>query len=598
MPLWPRMDISKSSDIGDDLIVYFSTQPTTSPLTSSNDNVVTFTTQKPLTGQSITPTINWHISTITTNQLPPDVISYNDNTALNSYTWNSDFNPNITTSSRNNSNNTRTDSDYVSLSSQTGFSTYVNSLPTSSVLRYQSRSNFYSTLKSTRSTNLGFVSTSDVSIVPSEKSSTITPSTFPSTITLEPLLDTTNIGKTTTTVIEYYEQLTYTQVYVITGDDTLFTTSILATTSFETDKLSPSYTISPSAITTDVAAFKALYNYQSLSTHHGLAKGAIAGISVGVTLVVLFLLGWIIFLMFKWRKKSEVGFYHEKGVVDDEDLYCHEAFDLENLNNLSRLPPPPPPPPRRSAQKPISTLQIDLEETPPNQSCSTFINSVPITPPVNGLDLLNSLSVTPTEQLFNDNAQSISPDYTMLLKSALSCAPPPPPSRKSSYPPRSHDNPHHNYNKKILEVPKSLGGPPDIRDILRGTPPPPVDRSMDVLYETPCESTSPLKNKLNHNYHLNRNSDLSLIAFEDLDEANPFNTPSKLETSELNLTIDKRSISEPIWRGRAGSFPKRYESLNENVWNLKQTLLKDSNAVTDTMLLIKQEDSSLSDSSI
>lgn len=177
----------------------------------------------------------------------------------------------------------------------------------------------------------------------------------------------------TVTITEYLEEVTYTQAYVLTDSRTTLTTAFLATTSFYISPLTSTYSISPAAITTDINALKSRLDLNRLYEKHKLNKGAIAGISVGVILAFLCLVGFLTYFLLRKgniRSKFYGSFLNDDNIdrgyeLEEENFNTPENFNqhLFNFNNSRQTSLPPIP---NRENKPIinvSTSPGDLNNS-------------------------------------------------------------------------------------------------------------------------------------------------------------------------------------------------------------------------------------------
>lgn len=514
----------------------------TTELVTTTNGIVTVITQQPIHDQSVQPSISWRIPTITTNQLP----------------WTA--------------SNVVTDS-------LLPFSAYP------SLRSNRSAAGGTSSARNTVSELLGYLhptTTSTSSTKPTHNTVATTSTSSSSSSSSSTSAD------LTTTVTHYYEDLTYTQMFVVTNEYTSLTTGILETTSFYAEDLSATYEISPPAITTDAASFKALYNmdFSMASSSSNLTKGQTAGISVGIILGVLALLigiGLWLRKRINWSRFTKSNsYFNNKNHFDDDDynedieLGFHHRKGKVNEDDPFSYPPPRPP------LSDYNHGDFDEPITPEMENTPTFDESSP------EFSLHNMRS---NFQSFNSS----------LLTPPV---PPPPRNRSDSFDDQllglgtmirdlsgESENPitrggqgggGNAFTTEPISPPRvTIGGPPDIREVLRGTPPPIRDRSMDIVYESinEHEPPSPIK-RTQHARHNSSESDQI-----DADIPLPYYKrrgvpPSPLMLSKFdNLSEDSGSPKSPFannesdWcRGRSGSAPRRYESLSESVQNLKQHL--------------------------
>ncbi|KAH3660086.1 hypothetical protein OGAPHI_007291 [Ogataea philodendri] len=160
----------------------------------------------------------------------------------------------------------------------------------------------------------------------------------------------------------------YTQLLIVTGSDTTFSTEVLMTTE-ATFAATSSFTTSSAPMTTDYNSFSKFMDLHDTSSHSGgLSKGSKAGIAVGTVFGFLLALG-LVFIMVRHRKGKKGAF--------DEDALWEPVQSRPNLPDLpnseySRSIPAPPPPRKRNAvpvantvpERLIDVLYENSEESP------------------------------------------------------------------------------------------------------------------------------------------------------------------------------------------------------------------------------------------
>lgn len=540
-----------STDVGAGLKLDFTKDIITS---STTGGVVTVITQQPIRDQSITPSISWRIPTITTNELPTGA--------------------------------------FVSSSSGAGSLGSLNNNSSSysfgSVSSIQRSYTLATILSSSNSVPISY-SSGPISYSTSSSSSTPITTTTNIPITTTTSSSSSTTSNKTTTVTHYYEDLTYTQVYVLTNRYTSLTTSLLATTSFYADQLSATYEISPPAITTDAASFKELYNLDlNMKSSPSLSKGATAGISIGVILGVLILLisfgVWIRrrhpqWLPFKSKGKiyinkdlgnddEERGFHHILGKVNEDDPFDirNGGFQMRNLRPAPNVP-----------NGPNDGISSDEGYHTPELNNNPIFEDSPEFSLFNmksNFQTINDEMIPPPLPPLRKNHHSAN-DQLLGLSSII----------KDSSNGESFDN-----HKKFITPPltppvdyspgKSMGGPPDIRDVLRGTPPPILDRSMGIVYESVSEHDLSESNVIRRSLHRRHNSEelgddlkeLIIPYYKKRGPPSPLMLQGGDEINENGSPKSPFSNENDWYRGRSGSVPKRYESLSESVNNLKLQL--------------------------
>lgn len=426
---------------------------TTSSTPDDNQITVIFT-------QTSNPSINLVIPTITTNTLP----TYNIINPHHSYNNQSFTNSSINSSSFLNYRNSSSSHSSISLYS----SIYTSSQP---IINSTSSINYPSTLTS------GLLNPSHLLLPPTQlivstsstKSSSSSHKSFPTS------------SLSTKTVTEYLENLTYTQIYVITAPETTITTGLLATTSFYVHDLSSTYLLSPPAITTDSAVLKGLTGYHSIfDSHHGLSKGSIAGIAVGSIIGFLILLTAFYFILKwsnnrKWKDNKNGGIFGHDNEMNDynpfkvNDLDNEEEDDEGEESDNSRDI-------RTPRNAPISKFSNNNLPPIPNRANKPNLT---ITTPNMTTELLNS-TPEPLEEEEEEEDSDDGIDMSLFdMKSTLNeinasteknqhLMPPVPPSRKSK---SSNRIDKMNYQVEVSTPSPKL----------------PIDRTMGVLYESPNE---------------------------------------------------------------------------------------------------------------
>jgi hypothetical protein len=567
----------------DPLIQFLGTTTTT----GTDDGVTTVYTQ--LGAGALKPHLSFEliVPTITTNSLPPSATNATlgtDSTGETTFTYN---------------NTQFSNSSSIGVaSSYSRSSIYAHtSVPSQSVYRSSSRHYTSHFIPNTSSSRVPTVIDSDIS-------TTIPTSTASSTISAATISSTTK-----TTVTEYLENITYTQVYVVTDSETTITTSILATTSFYVDSLSSTYSVSPAAITTDINYLKSMPNFDDIFHHNGLSGGSIAGIVIGSILGFSLLTTALAFLFKKKKKKpinsrildkfkshkDRYGFVKDftrqnhntddydntdSDSLDDIDIerdierdnsgggmngasHHHEVF--ENPMITSHKPPFTPPIPNRD-NKP------DLFITPPPHHNRTITPNVTVTTASPALLKRNSdedLDMGLFDMKSAFNAMNTTDNNAYLIPKV-------PPARKNQ-----GINSIDMMNYTVDNVPKT----PLAHQL-------PIDRTMGVLYESPNEHcvwdefesarNSGLLDTRKHSRAMSNGYSFSMldspIESEFPEMFDPFYQPNT-NGRQLN-SISDGSNANPntnanTIRVRSGSGATRYEYLANNVHNFKHELEKE-----------------------
>lgn len=542
--------------------------------TSTDDSLVTVYTQLHATGSQV-PSIEWIIPTITTNSLPS---AYSGATTSNSPSYSSNY--------------TSCHSSYTYSfrrpSSSASVSSYIDPVLPKSYTKLSSKTSF------------------TVSKAPSKTSSSLWSHRFSSVPTTSPpsssssSSSSSSLSKGTITVTEYLEELTYTQVYIVTDSKLTLTTSLLATTSFYVDSRSSTVSLSPPAITTDITALKSRPDFDTIFKKK-LSGGAIAGIAVGSILGFLLLLSF--FLLYLRRKRKggkslvqhfikdpeDIGNSHYDSTYvrddspdggDDEDDE-HSFDDIGNLGTSARSPPPPPPlllptsPSRGKAPAVPNRASKPNIQRPP----ALYVDTLPARSPI--VDLPKTPMQTP-EPIVSEMHSNIPKDDDLDMglfdmKSTLSAInassevnhhlmPPVPPARKSL-----SSNRIDKMNYKVDQISPSPSSQL------------PIDRTMGVLYESPNEQciwdefegaqTSGLMSRASHDSPI----DSVFGPFES--EKSNYDKKKSHYLEQLNINTDfDESPRSPILdstRVRSGSGAKRYEYLANNVNIIKHELEKE-----------------------
>ena len=495
--------------------------PPTLPITSTDidqDDPVTIYTQAASTDTH--PTFELIVPTITTNSFPSGYAPINISSAYshNNYNSNSNYYSNY------NYNSTYQISGKSSLylsriSSQSlipiySDPEYPSSTTTSSLIK-----SFKTSLKPSRSF---YITTSTTSSSSSSSSSSSLSS-----------------SKSTKTVTEFLEDVTYTQVYVVTDSQTTITTSLLATTTFYVDSLSSTYIISPPAITTDINALKSRPDFFMLSSNHGLSHGSIAGIVIALVFGLGFV-SLLLYYLFKknpfWEKHNFINFiigshkdspdniYSEKSmapnsktfenpmiILSQSDLNSNESFQTPPLINRNNKP--------------------NIFNSPEKQLKPLDINNANNTNNINDDDL--DMSLFDMHTAFSEiNSSTKNNNYIL---------PPIPESRKNSNSNSINSINTMNY-QEIASSPKT---PLNLKL--------PIDRTMGVLYESPNEqcvwdefSTAKDSGMLNPNLNNNKNNqnfnsiDSPINSIFNSPLYSPANSPSG---SPLRSTFDNENLN-------------------------------------------------------
>lgn len=585
------------------------------PTSLTDDDLVTVYTHVS-DSRSNTFSIDLIIPTITTNDLPFTFsgISLNSTIPVSTNSCNS------YPLSINNSTNTNSYRGYSTskLSSiYSSVSTYMDPILSTSTSTSKSRAKSKSKSKSKSTSKTSSKSISK--FVPKTSSSSITSSVSSSVLSSASFTSLTSSHlKTTTTVTEYLEDITYTQVYVITGSKYTITTSLLATTALYVDSLSSTYAISPPAITTDINSLRSRTDFGSLFKH-GLSKGSIAGIAVGSILGFLLILSILLFFLLRKRKNNifinklfsnkhdnfnDTSYIHDNSNDSDDDDYNDSTnntnFDysrsLSPIDPIGPIIPPNsqnripsiPPIPNRSNKPAIAPIISTLSNSPDIDSNALILPETPINPtnPNNVLTTSNKdqnkkVSNINTNNDQGDDDQNIDndDDFDLSLfdmKSTLNAInastevnhhlmPPVPPARKSL-----SSNRIDKMNHKVSTL--SLLSPPQL----------PTDRIMGVLYESPNEQCNwdEFEGAKNHGsmYDSTDGSPIDSVF-------GPFEPKGKnknykshyMEQLNSNGDYDDNSKNNLLDsnRVRSGSGAKRYEHLANNVNIIKHELEKE-----------------------
>lgn len=552
--LYPAIQIATST-----------TSPSTTISSTSDDDQVTVVYTQVTADGTKTPSIQLIIPTITTNTLPTGYSLVGGSNSTSTTLNNSSASLSLYYNSYSFlSSKSSIFTKPVGISSSVFKSTLIlpSSMPVSTYADPGISSTRSKTISSSKSPSIAFGLTTGTSTFSSFSSSSISSQHL----------------KSTTTVTEYLEQLTYTQVYVVTGSWTTITTSLCATTSFYIDSLSSTYSISPPAITTDFAALKTRHDFDFIFKKK-LSGGAIAGISIGSTFGFFFLILFFWFFLRRKRKNITLGNIFTNHFTKDTELANYDGYsstyvrDLDshgdndhadddygakqsNNNNLNDI------------NQVINSANLQIC-TPENYTPSNFELQSPPVPNRSNKPIIFESSPSPVDDNPNDFDMSL-----FDMKSTLNAInastevnqhlmPPIPPARKSKSSNR--------IDKMNYTVDKATPSPTLL-----------IDRTMSVLYESPNEQCiwdefdgakdagamvdipSPIDSLFNS------------FDFENFDDKSnhKLHYAQQLNSFAENDDSFRDSILRHS-RVRSGSGAKRYEYLANNVETFKNELQKD-----------------------
>lgn len=550
---------------------------------TSEKSLVTVYTQLHATG-SLVPSIEWIIPTITTNSLPSGYSALSSsNSSSPSCIYASCQSPYSYSSQH--TKGSLSSSDFSS--SLEIVSTFIDPILSKS------------SSSATRSKKPMFSSRpTDSSSQPSlSYLHSLLPTTTPPTTSSSSTSSSSSSSEGTTTVTQYLEGLTYTQVYIVTDSKLTLTTSLLATTSFYVDSMSSTFSLSPAAITTDIAALKSRPDFDTIFEKK-MSGGTVAGIAIGSIFGFLLLLTFFLIflkrkrqggkpLMSLFTKDTELASSNHYGSAyvqdnDDDDVYDDRDYDCSEDQRVINAPPrimvnsqhiqpnggasiKAPPIPSRSNKPVLQTPPMLYVNTFPVGSPTTLSHQTPVHTPM-------------ATETHNENQNDEEQDLSLFdMKSTLSAInassevnhhlmPPIPPTRKSL-----SSNRIDKLNYKVDQI----------------TPSPssqlPIDRTMGVLYESPNEQCiwDEFEGAKNLGLMCNVGRDSPIDSVFGPFEADMSNYDQKkqhyLEQLNVNLDIDnniKNSILNST-RVRSGSGAKRYEYLANNVNIIKHEVQRE-----------------------
>lgn len=547
-----------------------------------NDETVTVYTYN--SQNSLKPSIELIVPTITTNTLPTGLLPASSN-----YTNSSIFtqplnstNPSIsaqfTNSTKSGYNRPKSVSSWITRSSLNmvpseypKVSTYSSS--GSNTLRHSALSKAHSMFPSR-------TSITKLSSSTSVKSKKFASSALPTTSSSQ--LTTTSSRKPRTTITQYLEDITYTQVYVVTDSRTTVTTALLATTSFYVTSLDETYSISPPAITTDLQSLKSRLGFDSSIFKKKIGAGAVAGIAIGAILGLLLLLGLFIFYFLRKRKNggSVIDWLH--GLKRSDDHYSRKSVYIGDASHYKE---------NGSEDSLVQTdsRYYNSERYPEPQipDDPTSNSTIKKTPPLVNRDKKPSLFLTPSPikpALTVDHSPVQEDEFDMSLfdmRSELNkindstdtvhyLFPPAPAPRKTVKGINSIDK----MNYQVDDTPTT---PIDRL---------PIDRTMSVLYESPNEQCIWDEFESAKDSGLMNDSG-SMTNAKNYSADTEFDTSKHGKSSKCDQIFEqlradgdyddtlRDSILSSDRRVRSGSGAKRYEYIVNNVSTFKNELEKE-----------------------